>query len=335
MLTISSHFIRALLRNAEAFDVDVDECLMDLGIPNEVFESPLGLVHVEQFVTLSQRTWFLFDDEFWGLTDTRCKPGHFALMVRYVYHFGTVQVLLTEVCRFYNTTREDVCLSYVVEGNEVTFRIRLSNPDKDVDGFLTEFLMVAFHRFICWITGKRIALTQACFSYGEPLHNSSYGLLFPCERFFDSTFNGFSFSLKALELPLIRSWSEVKDFLKDSPADLLVKPAIDDRFCTKIKTILLEQQRSGNGFSDFNYMAEKLCVSPPTLRRKLQAEHNSYQQIKDGIRCDLAIEKLVNERLPIAQIGQQLGFVEPASFTRAFKQWTGVSPAGYRLKVKG
>ncbi|MEC8428056.1 MAG: AraC family transcriptional regulator, partial [Pseudomonadota bacterium] len=52
--------------------------------------------------------------------------------------------------------------------------------------------------------------------------------------------------------------------------------------------------------------------------------------IKDSLRRDIAIDKLVNENLSIAEIGQILGFVEPASFTRAFKQWTGVSPAEYR-----
>jgi len=334
MLTISSHFVRALMRNADSSGVDFNECLTEFGISAEVLQSPLGLVHAGQFVSLTQRAWQLFDDEYWGLTDCRCKPGHFALMVRYVYQFNTLQALLKEMCRFYNTTREDVSLCCDVEGDEVNFRVTLSHPEKDIDHFLTEFLMVIFHRFICWVTGKRIALTRACFSHSEPAHHNLYGLLFPCDRSFESPFNGFSFSVKTLELPLIRGWSEVKEFLKDAPADLLIKPASDDRFCTKIKTILLEQQRLGKGFSDFNFMAAKLCVSPPTLRRKLQAENNSYQQIKDAIRCDLAIDKLLNESLAVAEIGQQLGFVEPASFTRAFKQWTGVSPAEYRLNLK-
>ena len=83
MLTISSHYVHAMIRKAESFGVDMTETLFDLGISPEVLQAPEGLVHAEQFARIAQRTWQLFDDEFWGLTSCRCKPGHFALMVGY------------------------------------------------------------------------------------------------------------------------------------------------------------------------------------------------------------------------------------------------------------
>lgn len=109
-------------------------------------------------------------------------------------------------------------------------------------------------------------------------------------------------------------------------------PGSDNTFTTRIKGMVLAQQRAGLGLPDFISVAAELCVSPQTLRRKLQAENTSYQNIKDSLRRDIAIDKLVNEHLSVAEIGQLLGFVEPASFTRAFKQWTGVSPAEYRTQ---
>ena len=98
----------------------------------------------------------VFGDEYWGLSGFRCKPGHFVLMVRYVYRFETVEALLKEICRYYNTTREDVGFSIHIQAEEVVFRTTLRNPELDEDHFLLEFLMVAMHRFICWVTGKRI-----------------------------------------------------------------------------------------------------------------------------------------------------------------------------------
>jgi AraC-like DNA-binding protein len=51
--------------------------------------------------------------------------------------------------------------------------------------------------------------------------------------------------------------------------------------------------------------------------------------IKDEMRRDLAIDYLLISNRNITNISTVLGFSEPRSFTRAFKQWTGVSPSKY------
>ena len=45
-----------------------------------------------------------------------------------------------------------------------------------------------------------------------------------------------------------------------------------------------------------------------------------------------AIEELVHTDRPVAEIGEALGYQSPASFTRAFKSWTGQSPREYRRR---
>ena len=45
---------------------------------------------------------------------------------------------------------------------------------------------------------------------------------------------------------------------------------------------------------------------------------------------------LLNEtRLTIGEVGQRVGFTEPAVFSRAFRQWTGISSYGYRQGLSG
>ena len=69
-----------------------------------------------------------------------------------------------------------------------------------------------------------------------------------------------------------------------------------------------------------------------TLRRKLSAEGISYQQIKDNLRSDLANKLLANRSLTIGEVARQLNFSEPRAFTRAFKQWSGLTPREYRTE---
>jgi AraC-like DNA-binding protein len=335
LITVPSHYLRVLMRHIVDNGGDPLPILADLGISPEVYFQEDGMAHAEQFVALCQRIWQEGDDEFWGLTPTRCKPGLFALLVRYVGQFDRLQALIKEVCRFYNVTRDDIHFDFEIGERDVRFYIDLMHPEFDKDDYLAEFLLVCFHRFFCWITGKKLHLHHASFSYSKPKHyHLSYKHLFPCTHEFDQPHNMIVFGKEALKWPLIRNMEEINRYLQRSPADVMVIPGTDDSYTAQIKGLVLRQQRAGDGFPDFSQVASQLCVSPQTLRRKLQAESTSYQQIKDMLRRDLAIDKLIHENLSIAEIGQLLGFVEPASFTRAFKQWTGVSPAEYRLQAK-
>jgi AraC-like DNA-binding protein len=80
----------------------------------------------------------------------------------------------------------------------------------------------------------------------------------------------------------------------------------------------------------FERLADKMHISPQTLRRRLGEDGTSYRNIKDILRRDYCIEKLTRTTLPIAEIATQIGFSEPAVLTRAFNNWTGMSPSGYR-----
>ncbi len=335
IITIHSHYLRVIMRSLVEQGYDPLPLLEEMGISSEVYFQEDGHAHAEQFVALTQRVWQLMDDEFWGMTAQRCKPGLFALMVRYVSQFDTLQAVLKESSRFYRITRNDVNFDFDIADREVRFFVDIAQPEFDKDDYLAEFLMVCSHRFHCWITGKKIRLQRAEFTYSKPSHHAiSYKHLFPCEQVFNQPRNMFVFGKESLKWPLIRNMEEINDYLVRAPADVMVIPGTDDSYTAQIKGLVLRQQRAGDGFPDFSQVASQLCVSPQTLRRKLQAESTSYQQIKDMLRRDLAIDKLLHESLSIAEIGQLLGFVEPASFTRAFKQWTGVSPAEYRLQAK-
>ncbi len=329
-VTIPSHYLRVLRGEIERVGYDFDQLLEEQGISQELCRSPDGMAHPDQFVGLIHRSWELLDDEFLGLTREPCSPGLFGLMVRYVAQLDTLQAVLKECIRFYRITRRDLKVDYEITDTEVFWFIDLLEPNRDKNHFMTEFLLVVFHRFLCWISGTKIFPKQLCLSYSAPAHVEHYKGLFNCEHHFDSPRTGFSFDRKYLSCPVVIGSEELRDFLEQAPAQLMVTPGTDNSYATRIKGIALRQQREGRGFPDFVTVASELCVSPQTLRRKLQAEDSSYQTLKDVLRRDIAIDKLVNEKLSVAEIGQLLGFVEPASFTRAFKQWTGVSPAQYR-----
>ncbi|MDX1734726.1 MAG: AraC family transcriptional regulator, partial [Halioglobus sp.] len=88
------------------------------------------------------------------------------------------------------------------------------------------------------------------------------------------------------------------------------------------------------GLPSFTAIARSLHMSESSLRRRLQSESTSYQALKDEVRCEVAIDKLLNQDEKVADIADYLGFTEPSSFVRSFKSWTGETPKGYKDRVQ-
>ena len=78
-------------------------------------------------------------------------------------------------------------------------------------------------------------------------------------------------------------------------------------------------------------IASELAMSARHLQRTLQAEHRTYQEVLDEVRCALAKRYLADATNSVSQVAFLLGFSEAAAFHRAFKRWTGTTPAAARI----
>lgn len=79
---------------------------------------------------------------------------------------------------------------------------------------------------------------------------------------------------------------------------------------------------------ELNELSQRLNMSEATIQRRLKNEGMSYQQLKNDIRRDTAIEFLTKTEKSIQDISDELNFHDPSAFHRAFKKWTGVSSRG-------
>jgi AraC-like DNA-binding protein len=85
-----------------------------------------------------------------------------------------------------------------------------------------------------------------------------------------------------------------------------------------------------SGLMAMDIVSRKLAVSKRTLQRRLEDEGTSYLTVLRHTRESLARHYLQHTAVPIAEIAFLLGFGEPSSFFRAFRDWTGQSPEALR-----
>lgn len=90
-----------------------------------------------------------------------------------------------------------------------------------------------------------------------------------------------------------------------------------------VRRLVRERLRENPRLAD---IAAELHLTERTLRRHLAVAGTHYKAIHDDARSERAMDLLHEGRLPIAQIGAELGFKDAREFRRAFKRWTGVAP---------
>jgi len=82
-------------------------------------------------------------------------------------------------------------------------------------------------------------------------------------------------------------------------------------------------------------VAAELCgFEKRALGRKLKAMGSTLTKEIMNLREERAIDLLKQSDLLIADIANAVGYSEPAIFSRAFKQWTGLSPRAYRNQYR-
>ncbi|MFO1255941.1 MAG: AraC family transcriptional regulator ligand-binding domain-containing protein [Sphingomonadaceae bacterium] len=82
-------------------------------------------------------------------------------------------------------------------------------------------------------------------------------------------------------------------------------------------------------------VASELSLHERTLQRKLAEAHIKFSDLVVQVRQDKAKQLLRNSQIQVAQIAEVLGFTEIASFSHAFKRWTGMSPLDFRKAARG
>ncbi len=79
-------------------------------------------------------------------------------------------------------------------------------------------------------------------------------------------------------------------------------------------------------------IARQLHMHERTLNRRLQAEGTSFRHELDAIRAEMARYYLVETTMPITRVAAALSYADASAFNRAFKRWTGITPAQWRKR---
>lgn len=84
------------------------------------------------------------------------------------------------------------------------------------------------------------------------------------------------------------------------------------------------------GRASARHIAGLMRISRRTLVRRLVEDGTSFRLELEKFRRESALQLVETSSLPYQQISSQLGFSHVQAFSRAFKRWTGRTPAAFR-----
>ncbi len=330
--TTTNHYVSALINQAVKQGIDSNALLRDANIEPEALYEPDGRVKTENLATLVQLMWNAMQDENLMLSRVPCKPGTFYMMGKLTVHQANLGKALKLGFRFYDRVLDDYSLKLECSKQKAVIKLVQYDQDKDPDHLLTELILLAWHRYSSWLIGENMLLLNATFNYSPPEHVDEYKYLFPTKHSFNESCISLSFHADYLKRTVVQNEPSLKVFMSRCPVELFLRHRTDGSMTRQIRLLL--DRRLSSGLPDMISVASSLNMTRQTLRRKLQAEGTSFQQIKDWVRRDAAIYHLTQQTMPVSDVAQLVGFSDPGVFVRAFRNWMGVTPGEFRTGIK-
>lgn len=328
--TISIHLVReALLQSCESSAVSV-EVLLKVGIEPRLLDVADARVPATAYARLWRLLARRMDDEFFGMDPRRLKSGSLEFLCRCAMAQPTLAAGLTAGLGFLSLMLERMPAQLVHQ--QSLAEIVLLEDDQEPRRAFTYFTYwMIVHGVACWLAGRRIPILAIELRCAEPDFCDDYKVMFSENLRFDRPRTRMIFSADCLDLPIKRSSDELKRFLAHAPANILVKYRDPQSLASRIKHDL--RQLPAEQWPETDSLAQRLCMSASTLRRRLAEEGQTYQGLKDSVRKELAIVWLAEPSISFAEIATRLGFADASSFYKAFRKWSGSNPGHYRSLI--
>ena len=133
-------------------------------------------------------------------------------------------------------------------------------------------------------------------------------------------------------MPIICPNSELLEHFEQYADSLLGKISLAESFTRKISQNLIEMMRGGDTPS-IALVSRRNNMSVRKLQILLEKENTTFKKLLQVVRKEMALAYLREKQILLAEVAYLLGFSEPSSFHRAFKQWTGQTPGQFRSVI--
>ena len=307
--------------------VSVAAVLRKAGLPGDLFEQTRVLVSTEELFALWHSIEVVSSDPLIGI-----KLG-----------------IETKTERFHPMAIAALSTQNLVTATEHLARYKkLTAPEEILFKLGRQEFSIAY-RWLLAVEAEPQVLTDYCFSWTISLARRGTGTQlnplrveyvqqrsnlrtlersFGCKVDCGAARNTIIFRASDATAPFVTCNVELLELLAPQFEEQLREHKEEDSFVALVRRAI--QDRLTGHRPSMDVISEALHMSPRTLQRRLQETGSSFQRVLDEARHSMARYYLSNSVLELNEAAYLLGFEDPNSFGRAFRNWEGMPPSDWR-----
>ncbi|MEH6450589.1 MAG: AraC family transcriptional regulator [Oleispira sp.] len=317
----------AIVRVLENQGHSVEKALFYAGIPLNILQHPQERVPLVAMKRLWHYVTEKTGDESLGLSVSQIvQPSTLGALGFAILASSSLRDVIKRLLRFGPLISNGALLEFK-EGSPCKLIVDIESQkvrpaDESIDAF-----MALFARKYRMLLAKNIDAIKLDLIRPTPKNSEPWQDFFNCPIRFNAPQNIFYFEGEALDIKLPFANQQLA-LQNDMILSEHLKELHQDKLTPRVYGMLVTALPSGVPYK--MDIARKLNVGERTLQRQLEREGNSYKDILDQVRRDLAGHYLEHQNYTMSEIVFLLGFSSNSNFSRAFKRWFQMTPKEYK-----
>ncbi|MGO1461121.1 MAG: AraC family transcriptional regulator ligand-binding domain-containing protein [Marinobacter sp.] len=324
---ISARYARRFVEFMERRGVKRAALLNDSDITEDLLDDPDANISMQQITSVLQKAdWLMNDDraafQFGQQLDL---PSH-GLLGFAVLGQDNPRQLISMIVQHLRVGLPLMDMELNSTGSIFHIRLRDTWGLGELTPCVTKMYMGSIHR----ISADVCRHFDIQFAFSAQRDAESWRSLAPdCEFRFDAPHNQITMALKGQPNP--KNNTSLKFLLarnRNNPGETV---RLANETLMQVREMIMSQP--GRSCSTSN-IARRLDISTRTLRQHLASAGTSFREVRVDIRENLATLYLRDTNVPLESIAEKLGFSDQASFTKAYRAWTGQTPGDVRKQSR-
>ena len=319
---------------ANARGVDMEQISQATGLTRADLLNPDARLPQDALPTVWRLLSKIYPGEVLALHMASATPfsffGTLAYGTKYAENFREA---LQSMVRHRALLSDKLHLKLVESDTEATLQV-YHPMDAEDGGCAAEVGLALCWRFMLEVIGVKEGLVRVEFTHKPFGAISVYQEFFGVPVCFQKGYNSLVFRKDALELPTKEPDPNLFSYIQSHLDLARERSKVADEpegLCEIREAIAHNAEKSQYGAQE---LARQMNISLRGLQRLVQGYDTTVRQLLDEAREANAVEFLKDSRLSIEAISSLLGYSEDRAFRRAFKRWTGKTPAEFRRSME-
>ncbi|GAA6134258.1 AraC family transcriptional regulator [Oceaniserpentilla sp. 4NH20-0058] len=262
------------------------------------------------------------------------QPKDFGIVGYLLTACSTLGQALTRYGHFQTLVLSELSTQVDVSSGVIRHRWHLHDVDTQLSA---EFGVSMFINLYQSLIGKKIAPIKVGLPFKPPENPQLYESLFGCPVEFNAECLMADVPANVMWMTITSSDPYMRKIF-DGQAEAMLKAEVEKSsdtfgvFFENLQQQILMAMKDGD--TSAKTVAKQMGYSTRSFYRILEEAGYSYRSVISGLRRRLAKKYLSDESLSYSDIAMLLGYSEQSAFTRAFKDWMGMTPGEYRKNIK-